>query len=156
MKIRYLIFLLPLFACSLFNSTEINVTRSVQATLLAENQQVRTINSTLQAENTYLRNMVAASMVQPIPVTGSPPAQKTAEPGMYSEKSDGYYLVNKEIGPGTWRTESAHQDCYWSLTDSSGNFLDGSFGMSGGVVIIPETAFQLRIQNCGIMRFLQR
>jgi hypothetical protein len=156
MKIRYLIFLLPLFACSLFTTDDKIVTRSVQATLLAENLQVRTINSTLQAENSYLRNLVAASMAQPVPVTGSPPAQRTTEPGLYSEKTDGYYLVNKEISPGTWRTETGHQDCYWSLTDSSGNFLDGSFGMSGGVVIIPETAFQLRVQNCGIIRFLQR
>ena len=51
---------------------------------------------------------------------------KAASDGTYAES--GKHLVGTEIQPGTWQTvRDRVEDCYWELSDASGNILDNNF-----------------------------
>jgi hypothetical protein len=151
MRYKYLILLIPLMACSLTSPSNTAVENIVQATIVAENYQMRAVNATLQAENSALKSRVQQMPQGLIPNTGDAPVQ----PNMYSAKPDGYYLVNSEIAVGTWRTDSGYVNCTWAITSEKGDILESYFGISGGVIIIKPEAYQLGIQNCGLLKFLQ-
>jgi len=66
-----------------------------------------------------------------------------------SDKSDGFFLVGVEIAPGVWRSQGNADNCYWSITTRTDNIINNYFGMAGGTMYIPATAFQVRLQDCG-------
>jgi len=70
------------------------------------------------------------------------------------DKSDGFYLVNAEIAPGVWRSNGTQDDCYWEITTSTGDIISNHFGMAGGTMFIPNTAFQVMLEDCGIWTYM--
>ena len=58
---------------------------------------------------------------------------------------DDFYLVNTEIAPGVWRSQGTGDGCYWEFDGRSGNIINNHFGMTGGIMYIPATAFQARL-----------
>lgn len=70
-------------------------------------------------------------------------------------KPYGFYLVGSEIQPGIWRNTGESDNCYWEITDSKGEIMDNFFGMTGGTMYIPTTAFQVQMEKeCGIWEYL--
>jgi hypothetical protein len=65
------------------------------------------------------------------------------------DKSDGFYLVGVEIAPGVWRSQGNSDNCYWSINTRTGDIIKNYFGMAGGTMYIPSTAFQVTLQDCG-------
>ncbi len=86
-------------------------------------------------------------------ITSTPTA--TQDPRT-TTKDDGFYLVNDEIAAGNWRSGGDGNNCYWSLTSSNGDIIDNHWGMAGGVIHIPSSAFQVQLQNCGVWTYLDK
>lgn len=78
----------------------------------------------------------------------------TADP-LYSEKTDGFYLVNVDIAPGVWRSTGTEDGCYWAVTSASGDILANHFGQAGGTAYIDPTGFQVEFNDCGTWVFIQ-
>lgn len=70
------------------------------------------------------------------------------------DKYDGFYLVNSEIAPGVWRSNGTQDDCYWEITTSTGDIINNHFGMAGGTMFIPNTAFQVMLEDCGTWTYI--
>jgi hypothetical protein len=69
-------------------------------------------------------------------------------------RGDGFYLVNVDISPGTWRSESGYDQCYWERNNRQGDILGNHFGLSGGVMTIRVSDFQVHMQGCGVWVYL--
>jgi hypothetical protein len=69
-------------------------------------------------------------------------------------RGDGFYLVNLEIAPGLWRSQGTQDDCYWEIDTRTGDIINNHFGMAGGTMYIPESAFQVRLEDCGTWVYL--
>jgi hypothetical protein len=80
-------------------------------------------------------------------------ATPTPDP-LRSSKKDGFFLVGVDISPGIWRSSGTGNSCYWEITTKTGNILSNHFGMSGGTMYIPATAFQVQLQDCGNWLYL--
>jgi len=86
---------------------------------------------------------------QTIPPTPTPDPLKTI-------KGPGYYLVGKDIASGVWRSNGTGNDCYWEIDTLTGDIINNHFGLAGGTMYIPPTAFQVRMEaGCGNWAFLQ-
>lgn len=70
------------------------------------------------------------------------------------DKGDGFYLVNVDIAPGVWRSDGTQDDCYWEITDKYDNIINNHFGMAGGTMYIPVTAYQVMMEDCGRWTYL--
>lgn len=88
------------------------------------------------------------------PIPSNTPRPTATEDPTRTTKYDGYYLVGPEISSGLWRSTGQGDSCYWELTTRTGDIIDNHFGMSGGTMYIPATAFQARLQDCGPWEFL--
>lgn len=88
------------------------------------------------------------------PIPSSTPRPTATEDPTRTTKYDGFYLVGPEISPGLWRSTGQGNSCYWELTNKTGGIIDNHFGMSGGTMYIPATAFQAQLQDCGPWEFL--
>jgi hypothetical protein len=62
---------------------------------------------------------------------------------------DGTYLVNQQIPPGTYRSSSKGNGCYWKRSGESGDILDNHFGLAGGVVTIQPSDYKFESRRCG-------
>lgn len=80
-------------------------------------------------------------------------ATPTPDP-LHSRKNDGFFLVGVDIAPGIWRSNGTGNDCYWEITTKTGDTISNHYGMSGGTMYIPTTAFQVRLERCGDWIFL--
>jgi len=72
-----------------------------------------------------------------------------------ADKTDGFYLIGPEIAPGVWRTEPNKTKCYWKITGVKGEIISNYLGSGGGTIYIPKDAYQIEIQNCGKVTFVQ-
>lgn len=79
----------------------------------------------------------------------------TDESILKADKTDGFYLIGPEIAPGVWRTGKDHSKCYWKISDIKGSIVSNYLGMGGGTIYVPEDAYQIEIQNCGNVTFVQ-
>ena len=79
----------------------------------------------------------------------------TDESILKADKTNGFYLIGPEIAPGVWRTENDHSKCYWKISDIKGSIVSNYLGMGGGTIYIPSDAYQIEIQNCGNVTFVQ-
>ncbi|PKO00659.1 MAG: hypothetical protein CVU43_14030 [Chloroflexi bacterium HGW-Chloroflexi-5] len=70
-------------------------------------------------------------------------------------RGNGMFLVNVDIAPGVWRSDGKNDDCYWKVSTSTGDIIKNFFGMAGGTIYIPESAFEVELQDCGTWTFLQ-
>lgn len=75
---------------------------------------------------------------------------------MTAAKTDGAYLVNVDIAPGTWRSLQGWTDsaCYWARLDKNQNILNNYFGASGGAVTIRASDFEFQSTGCGSWEYL--
>jgi hypothetical protein len=81
-------------------------------------------------------------------------AESTPTPDpLHSSKKDGFFLVGIDIAPGIWQSSGTGNSCYWEITTKTGYILNNHFGMSGGTMYIPATAFQVQLQNCGVWTY---
>jgi hypothetical protein len=65
---------------------------------------------------------------------------------------DGTYKIGSEMKPGTWKTSSEKvENCYWDLTDASGNIIINNFipGAPSVIVNVPSTAVGFTSTGCG-------
>jgi hypothetical protein len=93
--------------------------------------------------------------LSPIPSNTLPPT-KTLDP-IYQPKSPGFYLVNQDIGPGSWRSQgdATTTDCYWEIDTKTGDIIDNYIGMAGGTIYIRPTDYQVQLNpECGDWIFL--
>ena len=69
-------------------------------------------------------------------------ASQAVQDGTYAMQ--GKHLVGSEIQPGTWQSVGAKvEDCYWEVSDSSGNIIDNNFisvAPQFSITIPPEAA----------------
>ncbi len=85
--------------------------------------------------------------------TKTPPPTQTKDPTK-TNKTPGYYLVGEEISPGVWRSLGTSDSCYWSITTRTGDIINNHFGMAGGTMYIPESAYQVQLEaECGTWEF---
>jgi len=92
----------------------------------------------------------------PIPVTNTPANTATPTvPPLFSDKGNGFYLVNVDIAPGVWRSNGTSDGCYWSVTSATGDIIENHFGQSGGTAFISPDAFQVEFNDCGTWSFVQ-
>lgn len=64
-----------------------------------------------------------------------------------ASRGDGFYLVGVDISPGTWRSESGYDQCYWERNNRQGDILGNHFGLSGGVMTIRGSDFQVHLHR---------
>jgi hypothetical protein len=89
--------------------------------------------------------------LSPMPTT--PPTDIPSP--LYDIHSPGFYLVNIDIAPGVWRSTVSGDGCYWAITTAKGDIINNHFGMAGGTINIPSTAFQVELgPECGDWIFL--
>jgi hypothetical protein len=74
--------------------------------------------------------------------------QPTDDP-LTKTRRDGFYLVNIEIAPGLWHSQGTADKCYWSITTRTDDIINNFYGMAGGTMNIPATAFQVSLEDCG-------
>lgn len=70
------------------------------------------------------------------------------------DKGDGFYLVDTDIAPGVWRSDGTQDDCYWEITDKYGGIMTNHFGMAGGTMYVPVSAYQVMMEDCGMWTYL--
>lgn len=73
--------------------------------------------------------------------------------GIYAES--GKHLVGTEIEPGTWQTvKDKVEDCYWELSDASGNIIDNNFISVAPqfTLVIPADAAGFTNTGCAFRR----
>jgi len=86
--------------------------------------------------------------------TETPTPTPTEDPTK-TNKGPGFYLVGDEISPGVWRSLGSSESCYWSVTNRTGDIIDNHFGMAGGTMYIPASAFQVELdRDCGTWEFI--
>lgn len=64
---------------------------------------------------------------------------------------DASYLIGSEARPGTWETyKSKVTDCYWEISDASGNIIDNNFVTVAPrfTVVVPADAAGFTAQGC--------
>ncbi|HRF71764.1 MAG TPA: hypothetical protein PL117_03250 [Accumulibacter sp.] len=92
------------------------------------------------------------------PPTNTPDKTQTAlaqvEARLRNPKGDGFYLVGVDIAAGIWRSTGTEDDCYWAVTDRTGDILDNHFGMAGGTAYVSASAFQVQFEDCGRWEFV--
>lgn len=72
-----------------------------------------------------------------------------------TDKSPGFYLVGTDISPGVWRSLGTGDSCYWAITTRTGSIINNHFGMAGGTMYIPSSAFEVELgQGCGRWTYL--
>jgi hypothetical protein len=86
--------------------------------------------------------------------TITPSKTNTPDP-LTKDKGPGYYLVGTEIAPGVWRSLGTANGCYWSTNSKTGDIISNHFGMAGGTMYIPGSAFEVRLEaECGTWTYL--
>jgi hypothetical protein len=76
---------------------------------------------------------------------------------LLSPHGPGIYLVGVDIGPGIWRSDPSltTDNCYWKITDKTGEIINNHFGMAGGTMYISPNAFEVTMEEaCGTWTFL--
>jgi len=72
-------------------------------------------------------------------------AQAIAD-GKYAE--EGKHLVGSEVKPGTWQSVGNKvTDCYWEISDESGNIIDNSF-----ISIAPQFTISIPASASGLSK----
>ena len=68
-----------------------------------------------------------------------------------SGRGSGFYLVNEEIASGIWRNDGRNSNqCYWEITNRTGDIISNFFGTGGGTMYVPASAFQVWLtEECG-------
>lgn len=73
----------------------------------------------------------------------------TSDP-LFGPKPPGIYLVNVDIAPGIWRSQGSGINCYWGITNRTGDTLSNHFGQAGGTLYLSPDAFQVEMKpECG-------
>jgi hypothetical protein len=96
---------------------------------------------------TYTPTIIYTPTITPTP-TNTRTITPTINPLTLS-RGNGFYLVGIDIAPGLWRSQGNAEDCYWSITTRTDDIINNHFGMSGGTMYIPATAFQVQLEDCG-------
>ncbi|MGA2505512.1 MAG: hypothetical protein ABSG01_15630 [Anaerolineales bacterium] len=117
---------------------------------------------TYTLQPTFFITKIVTETFSPTPIytptiTPTPTKTHTAMPTtnpLTLPRGDGYYLVTVEIAPGLWRSQGTQNDCYWELSTRTGEIINNHFGMAGGTMYIPSSAFQVRLQDCGAWVYL--
>jgi hypothetical protein len=86
--------------------------------------------------------------------TITPTVTPTLDP-LKKAKGSGMYLVNVDIAPGVWRSDGKNDNCYWKVSSATGGIIRNYYGMAGGTIYIPESGFQVELNDCGTWTFLQ-
>jgi hypothetical protein len=73
---------------------------------------------------------------------------------LHAVKTDGIYIIDKEIASGTWQITGNNQNCYWSVYSECGNFLESAYGSTGVKLNIRADGFQVEFKNCGRLEFV--
>lgn len=76
-----------------------------------------------------------------------------AAAGTYADS--GKHLVGTEIQPGTWQTvRDKVEDCYWEVSDASGNIIDNNFISVAPqfTITIPSEAAGFSNTGCAFQR----
>lgn len=91
-------------------------------------------------------------------ITQTPTTTPTITPTVDQLKTDkgpGFYLVGTDIAPGVWRSMGSSDSCYWEIDTATGDIINNHFGMAGGTMYIPTSAFQVQLDpECGRWTFL--
>lgn len=64
----------------------------------------------------------------------------------------GSYLVNDDVKPGTYKsTHPGFENCYWAVTDKSGNIINNKWAVEGTsmIAVIPKNAYIFETHGCG-------
>lgn len=87
----------------------------------------------------------------------TPTITNTPEPENKKNRQAGFYLIPSEMSPGVWRSSNKDTNsCYWSITTATGDIIDNHFGMGGGTMYIPQSAYQVQLEpECGFWEFIQ-
>jgi len=86
--------------------------------------------------------------------TITPTKTNTPDP-LTKDKAPGYYLVGTEIASGVWRSLGSADACYWSVNSKTGDIISNHFGMAGGTMYIPSSAFEVRLEaECGMWTYI--
>ena len=87
--------------------------------------------------------------------TATIPPTATKDP-LQMDKGPGFYLIGVDIAPGVWRSTGTNDNCYWEVTRDTGKTISNHFGMAGGTMYLPTTAFQVSMDaECGTWTFLK-
>ena len=106
-------------------------------------------------------------IVETITITITPKPQNTPLKGLpatltldslHAPHGPGFYLVGVDIAPGIWRSDPTliTDNCYWEITDKTGEIMSNHYGMAGGTMYISPNAFQVMMEDeCGMWTFLR-
>jgi len=116
----------------------------------------QTAYATYTAPPTAFITVIVTQTFTPAPlytptVTDTP--RPTRDP-LRDSRSDGFYLIGKDIAPGVWQSNGTTGNCYWAVTTATGDILDNHFGQPGGTAYLPPDGFQVEFNGCGIWQFL--
>jgi len=85
--------------------------------------------------------------------TTTPTFTATTDP-LKQPRRDGIFLVGIEIAPGVWDSDGTGDSCYWEVSTATGNIISNHFGLAGGTVYIPSSAFQVMFDDCGMWKWI--
>ena len=89
-----------------------------------------------------------------VPPTNTAAPTGTKDPTQL-DKGAGFYLVTDDIAPGVWRSDGTTDTCYWEITRKDGGIVSNHFGMAGGTMYIPTSAFQVQMKSeCGTWTYI--
>lgn len=161
----WLLVILFVTSCNVTSSKEYKALEAVNSTLQANVQEQGNVIMVLQSQTPEVKIeyvLITATStptpkytatITPTPTQTMPPTP-TLDP-RFLPKSDGFYLIGIDIAPGVWRSTGTFDNCYWSVTRSSGDIIDNHFGMSGGTAFLPDYGFQVQFEDCGMWEYLQ-
>ena len=73
---------------------------------------------------------------------------------LITNKYSGFFLVNVDIAPGSWRSTAGQESCYWARLSKTGDILDNHYGNSGGTVFIRASDYEVNFDGCGEWNYL--
>ena len=92
------------------------------------------------------------------PVASTQSDQTKNSSGPVSSFSDGTYIVNKDINPGTYKNSDSSKGCYWGrLSNFTGNndMIANDFTYANAIVTIKSTDVGFKTTGCGTWSQIQ-
>jgi hypothetical protein len=134
-----------------------------QVSTLSEGNKNIIIALSATPKNTFTPIIPPTATKTPTPaftptITATPTITPTLTPTLdplKKARGSGMYLVNVDIAPGVWRSDGKNDSCYWKVSSTTGDIIQNYYGMAGGTIYIPESGFQVELNDCGTWTFLQ-